>query len=175
MTHRNAVRKTLVVLLVLVAGTLAAAQSSWAWEWVFAHGTNGEIEDDAGCFFVREMGWGLEFFVRDSTWVHYPIPYKTQSSTASGTKQWKVRQVRLRFNTGDSHRVTNVHIYDGPVRLKAFDKTWATGWSGDQDLLIDLGAAYNVTRGLSVCFRVERGGNTGVYFVTVYGVGARFQ
>jgi hypothetical protein len=178
MMNKNVARKFWIVLFVLVAATMVSTQTIWAWEWVFAHGVNGAIERELSCTAVTEIGWGLTFGLKpfSGTWVHHHIPYKTLNSTASGTKQWKVRQVRLQFNTGDSiNRVTNVHVYDGGLLLKKIDKTYATGWFGSWDLLLDLGAAYNVTRGLNVCFHVGRGDSTAANTVTVSGVGARFE
>ena len=176
---RTSSRVGFILLAGLVVGTLAFASPAWAdYQWTFTHGTTGRIQAPAS-YSGTTYGWGLDFNLNSTyAWVHFAVPSTTYSynNFYGAAKQWKVRYLRLKFVTGSSDiRVTKIHVYDGNILFKVIDKTFATGWYGSNDLLVDLGQLWNIYRALGVTIEVDRGVESVSHNVKFYAVGARWE
>src|SRR4030042_3869094 len=173
---RSFLRRSPVILVGLLLGLLVLTGTSWAQgDWFLVHGTSGVIQSPAEVT-AEVYGWGLTFTLSGlSTWVHYAPPSKPFTKLAT-YKQWRVRYIRLKFETGSSDiRVTAVHVYDGNIQFMTFDKTWATSWYGSNDIVLDLGQSWDIYRALGISICVERGVESMDHSVQFYAVGARWD
>jgi hypothetical protein len=166
---------SVAVVVLLTAMLSGPARADY--EWFFTHGHSGHVQD-LSVVTTAPFGDGLDVTLTTGlfTWVHFAIPSKTLSSTAGVVKQSKVRYLRLKFGTANGDiRLLKVHVWDGNSRFVVIEKDWASGWYGNQDVLIDLGKAWNIYRGLGVSLEIDRGVESVDHTVTFRSVGARWQ
>ena len=173
-------RPRLFLLASLLLGILVVTGPVWAdKDWFYVHGTSGVIQDPTAVSNVVPLGWGLTFYLaKTSAWVHYAPPSKTLTyvNATASYKQWAVRYVRVKFTTGSGDiKVTRVDFWDGTILFKSIIKTWATAWSGYNDILLDLGANWNIYRALGVSILVERGVESMDHSIQINSVGARWE
>lgn len=177
---RTFVKLWLILFVGLVAGSLTLADPAWSidtFEWLYTHGHSGHFQTPSAVV-GGAIGWGLDFELSASgTWVHFAVPSKPYTwASGASYKQWQVRYLRLKFRTYSSDvRLMGIHAYDGNIRFKVIDKPFASAWYGDNDLLVDLGANWNIYRSLGVSVYVGRGVENLSHRVIFYAVGARWQ
>src|SRR5262245_22758583 len=85
--------------------------------WI--HGTIVEVEDPTTTAQIVRMGDGAHIFGQPATggWFHFPI---TTPVILDDVRPPLVK-VFVFFRADDSVTITNVHVFDGPTRVKAFD------------------------------------------------------
>jgi hypothetical protein len=173
-------RPRLILLASVLLGILVVTGPVWAdKDWFYVHGTSGIIQTPSAVYNPVAYAWGLTFTLSGlSTWVHYAPPSKplTYINATASYQQWRVRYVRIKFTTGSSDiKVTKIHFYDGNILFKTVEKTFATGWSGYNDLLVDLGQKWNIYRALGVSIEVTRGVESMDHSIQINSVGARWE
>ncbi|OGW17569.1 MAG: hypothetical protein A3G93_01340 [Nitrospinae bacterium RIFCSPLOWO2_12_FULL_45_22] len=162
--------KRLLLLISLFLGiTLALAGQAQA-TWYWTHGHSGKIQDRSKVIPWAnnsiEYGWGLDFRLNpfNNTWVHFAVP-----SEGSGAKG--VRYIRLKFTTQSNvATVTAIDVYDGNVMFKHL----AGNWFGSQDIQLDLGQKWKISRALGISVRVGVGDTGSAQWFRFIFVGADF-
>jgi hypothetical protein len=111
--------------------------------WI--HGTIVEAENPADLTLVRR-GWGTHFFGRQftSNWFHFPIPTPV---ILDDTRPQLVK-VFVFYQTGAA-RIINLHVYDGPRRVKAFDNL---NLSGDHSGSVDSANSFVIDPPITILF-----------------------
>jgi hypothetical protein len=132
-------------------------------EWMIAQGNVAQLEyRDNATYHYTGGGFAIRQSVFSNNWVHLPVPSKFTSTEGA-------RHVRIRFWTGSQASVNAVHVYNGNVRVKAFD---ALNHIGEKNLTFDLGRKIIFDKGLSISVGISAGeGNTDVIF---YSAAANF-
>jgi len=162
--------------LVIAAAVFITVALGWPGQaftadWVYTHGHSGSVQSPGNVTGLLPMGWGLQFAVKPGvgTWVHYAVP----TTTKSGTKQYAVRHLRLKFTTGsvDAY-LRHIHVWDGNVRFVTLSDV---NLSEVQDIKIDLGQNWNVYRGLGVSLEFVAGVESMSHQVEIQAVGAQFK
>jgi hypothetical protein len=127
--------------------------------WV--HGNTLAVERP-GDVVVQRWGWGTELRTHTSpspsTWCHIAIPTPVIINDA----RMKVQNLFLLFETGQHASIDNIHIYDGPDKIAAWDVVAGSNYSarrsGHHSKSIDgqntfvLPAPHEVRFGLSISF-----------------------
>lgn len=135
-------------------------QASWV------HG-NAVILEEPARVNVKHMGWGTElhappqFFgapTSFSTWCHIAIP----TPVIVDDVRLKVQNIFLLFKAGQHAAIDNIHIYDGPKKIAAWNVIAGSNYSarrtGDHSFTIDnqntfqLPEPHEVVFGLSISF-----------------------
>lgn len=81
--------------------------------------------------FGDRAGFGAFFYgFNTSNWFHFPMPTSMLLSDA----QPRLARVFVFYATNDLAVITNLHIYDGKIRIKAFD---VMAFSGDHSAAVD--------------------------------------
>ena len=90
--------------------------------WI--HGTAFQLEDPTAVNDMRRVGWGTSFNGRPGafTWFHVAIPTPV---LVDGNRP-KLERVSVLYRA-DNAEIRNIHIYDGPKRIKTFDGLNAKG------------------------------------------------
>lgn len=132
---------------------------------IWVHGTI--VEAEYPWILLREVrrGWGTRFRAMDGqgvfNWFHFPFSTPTKDDGAL----FKLKKIYLLFRTAHSGiEITNVHIYDGPIREREFNNLSRKGdfsnkitaentWEIDPPIVI--------SRGLGISVRVSFGGIPG--------------
>lgn len=100
-------------------------QASWV------HG-NSLVLEDQNNILVRRWGWGTEMQFEFSpgisppgTWCHIALP----TPVIINDVRLKVQKVFLLFKTGQHASIDNIHIYDGPRKIAAWDVVPGTSYT----------------------------------------------
>jgi len=141
--------KTLVSSCLLTAsiGFAGMAQATW----LYAQGNVAQVERPANCSFTY-FGWGLDLTEIPSTsnWIHLPVP--TQFGGTLGAQI-----LRLKFYTSsDDAWVSDIHVYNGDVKVKEFSSLNHTG-NAWHNIKLDLGSKMSFNRGLSFAVKINAG------------------
>lgn len=134
--------------------------------WHFIHGHSGSVEDTSHVGALERKGWGLSFWqhANTSNWVHFAIP----SNSLYG---WRADHIHVKFTTGEHARVSEIHLWDGNVRI------WeqAVNFNGGElDMMMELGKEFEITRGLGVSIKVDADPAGDGHFM-FHAVGANFR
>lgn len=107
------------------AGTTAAVAADSTLNAVWVHGTSAAAEDLNALKNVQRVGWGTNFSGKPGaeTWFHFSIPTPVIIDDVRPT----LEKVFVFYRT-DGASVRNIHIYDGPQKIRAFDNLM---WKGD--------------------------------------------
>ena len=134
--------------------------------WHFIHGHSGAVEDMQTVGSLERKGWGLSFWQRANTenWLHYAVP----SNSLYG---WRVDHLHLKFTAGEYAKVSEIHLWDGNIRIWEQSVNF-TG--GELDMMMELGAEFEITCALGVSIKVEASeGGDGLF--VFHAVGANFR
>jgi hypothetical protein len=130
--------------------------------WI--HG-NALVVEEPEKVIVKHIGWGTELlFVSGlgrtptKTWCHIAIP----TPVIVNDVRLKVQNLFMLFKTGQHASIDDIHIYDGPNKIAAWDVVAGSNYSarrsGDHSKVIDsqstftLPAPHEVIFGLSISF-----------------------
>jgi len=116
------------------------------------------------------FGWGLDFVHQpgQNNWIHFSIPSPADK---------RVARIGLRFATNsDWAKVTDVHVWNADVPVKAFQGAW---FNGTKDIVLDLDAPVKCDRGLGISVGIQATtdpieGAIGPYRFQFFGAGADF-
>lgn len=116
------------------------------------------------------FGWGLDFTHQPgkNNWIHFSIP-------SPGDK--RVVRIGLRFATNsDWAQVTDVHVWNADLPVKAFQGAWS---NGTKDIVLDLDTPVRFDRGLGISVGIQAtidptAGAMGPYRFQFFGAGADF-
>ena len=158
--------RTLVSSCLLTAsiGFAGMAQATW----LYAQGNVATVERPANCSFTY-FGWGLDLTENPSTtnWIHLPVP--TQFGGTLGAQL-----LRLKFRTFSSDAwVSDIHVYNGDVRVKEFTGLNLTG-DVTHNLKLDLGSKMSFNRGLSFSIFIHAGIESESHRFIFSSAGAKF-
>ncbi len=80
-------------------------------------------------------GWGVEYFAREGTsnWFHIPIA----TPIILHDQRTRLEKVFALYRTKGNASITDMHVYDGPNRIKAIKAFEATSYTGDHSAAID--------------------------------------
>jgi len=121
--------------------------------WV--HGIIAEAENPVS--FVKRRGWGAQFGGRAQlNWFHIPM---TIPAILDGARP-QLAKVFVLYKTNKAV-VKNVHIFDGPRKIRGFD---GLNLSGDHSVTIDAWNNWAITPNMSIQFGL--GISLGVEFGT---------
>ncbi len=134
--------------------------------WHFIHGYSGAVEDTQTVGSLERKGWGLSFWQRAHTinWVHFAIPSHAQYG-------WRVDHLHLKFTTGEHARVSEIHLWDGNVRILQQPVEFS---GGEIDAMMELGKEFEINRALGVSIKVEANEAGDGHFM-FHAVGANFR
>lgn len=113
--------------------------------WV--HGTNVEVEIPGNVSSVTKIGWGTVVKGKPNTKNWFHIPFTTPVILDDIRPQ--LVKVFVFFKANSKVRLTNVHIYDGPRRVRAFDGLSVTG---DHSNGIDSVNSWSITPPLTIAY-----------------------
>jgi hypothetical protein len=106
-------------------------------DWV--HGTQSVVEFPSSLFTTYKKGWGTTYVGKNNTfnWFHFAIP----TTVISDGSRNQITKAFVLFKTDGNARITNVHVWDGPTKIKAYD---GLSLSGDHSNVIDSSTAFAV-------------------------------
>ncbi len=136
--------------------------------WV--HGNTVQVEKTANE--ILRMGWGTTVHQNYSlNWFHFPVttPVILDEIRPLLTK------VFVFYKAGGGTKVTNIHVYDGPTKIRAFDGLALSGNHGDTidgANSWDIKPPVEVKYGLGISVEVAFGDNGEILFTTA---GADFK
>ena len=129
---------------------------------VWVHGTIVQVESpenllDGG---VIRRGWGTTFQGRSGSTNWFHIPFTTPGLTDNVPKQ--LDKVSILYKTTDAH-ITNLHVYDGLERIRAFDNLYL---SGDHSMWSDWANTWVISPRQTIKYGL--GLSVGVKFATCF-------
>ncbi len=90
--------------------------------WV--HGTIVEAENPGPWINISRKGWGTHFkMANQNNWFHIPFTTPVMLDDARP----RLGKIFVFYETKGDAKITNVHIYDGKTKVKAFDSLSLTG------------------------------------------------
>jgi|WetSurSiteA1Bulk_404760.scaffolds.fasta_scaffold177303_1 hypothetical protein len=118
--------------------------------WV--HGTNVEVEypELLASYSIDGMakkGWGTHFWGKENTRNWFHIPFTTPVILDDIRPQ--LVKIFVFYKTNGWAKITNVHVYDGPRKVKWFDNL---SLSGDHSGGIDASNSWNITPPLTIAY-----------------------
>jgi hypothetical protein len=135
--------------------------------WI--HGTSIHEEYPQQLKYTRRYGAGALYEGKPGTsnWFHFAIP----TPVIVNNKRLKLDDVMLIFQTDPDVWVTNVHIYDGPFKIKSYDGLSMTGmhWFERFDVLNP-----SVRYGIGISIGVKFGKLDGRHLIGFYTAGGDF-
>lgn len=158
-----------LALAVIFTGVFGVSTAMGAYWWV--HGHEGKIQHKnttdywAGDSF--EYGWGLDIRQKSSTsnWVHFAVP-------SMGASNKVVKLIKVYFWTGSNDAwVSDIHIWNGPTRVKEFSGKWS---NGTKMVTLDLGDFKAFPYGLGISVKINAGVEMASHSFKFYGAGANF-
>ncbi|HEX7154109.1 MAG TPA: DUF6623 family protein [Thermoanaerobaculia bacterium] len=113
-----------VGLMGVTATAAAQTASPAALHAVWVHGSSVEVEDTAVLNATRRLGWGTVFSGKPGkfAWFHINIPTPVIVNDVRAV----LEKVFIFYKT-DGASIRNVHFWDGPHQIKAFDGLMLTG------------------------------------------------
>lgn len=120
--------------------------------WV--HGTIVEVEAPQRYFNVYRKGWGTEYeaLTGEEYWFHFPIATPVMLDDV----RTQLIKIFVFYRTDVNTKITKVHVYDGPTKVKAFEGLVLSGdhsagidSSNSWDIDPPIGILYGL--GISVC------------------------
>src|SRR5574341_374557 len=104
-------------------------------EWI--HGTSANVEYPQYLYRTDRKGWGTTYWGKNNTfnWFHFAIP----TTVISNGVRNKIAKTFVLFKTDGNAKIKNVHIYDGPYKIKAYD---GLSLSGNHSYKIDSSNAF---------------------------------
>lgn len=159
------------LIALLLSSLTFMGSASAATEWVYIHGHSGHVENSSIAESVSAEAHPGEFSCYPSplgTWVHYAVP----TISMFNAKQASVRYLRLKFATASSDAaLTSISLWDGNIEFHTIDGSW----SGENDILVDLGRKWNIYRALGVSLKFQGGIEPMDHHTVIRAVGARWQ
>jgi hypothetical protein len=130
--------------------------------WVHGNALELELPNN---ILIRRWGWGTEMqFIFEPgmtpppAWCHIPIP----TPPIINDVRMKVQKLFLLFKTGQHASIDNIHIFDGPNRIAAWDVVAGSNSSArrtgnhsqaiDDQNMFTLPTLHEVSFGLSISF-----------------------
>lgn len=120
MNRRSMLQCTATAAATLICGvqTAQSQEPGGELETFWAHGTGFQIEDPNLLTGTQRVGWGTVFEGKSGafTWAHISIP----TPAMIGDRHTSLEKVYVLYKVNGA-RIRNVHIYDGPRKITAFD------------------------------------------------------
>lgn len=140
--------------------------------WV--HGTAIQMEREGYSISKQRAGYGAIFKTHGKEWFHFAIP----TSVILDSINTELKKVFVLYKTTGTAKITNVHIYDGPKKIKSFDKI---ALSGDYSKKLDKNNTWGINLvhikfglGISVCVDFGPPSKIGVPAIRFTSAGADF-
>jgi hypothetical protein len=115
--------------------------------WLMIHGTSAKVQDSNTVSGMGYYGWGLEFVAGSGqlTWVHIAVPTAMSATFATF--------IRIYFGSGPNAPITQVHVWNGPTKVKQFSNLKLSGAQQYKEL--DLGGPIHFEAGMGISIGVS--------------------